>query len=137
MPDILPQLLSQWDENKARAIRQVSEALSNPIEWGSRNFAAQSEKNREMSDYLRTLPPEEQMKRLTAGAQGGGLEMAAGPARAGTAIAGELRAQLAPYQQALFDRFLLATKDPQLAFSETRRMTNLMSPSPPTLPSLP
>jgi len=128
MAEILPELLGYFDSRKQAAIRQIAQLMRNPTDALAQQLAQAVEGPREQGqiaaeklgqgDYQGVTNAAMQMVGPNVGRGAGTLEEAAAAAKA----------QLAPYQHAVFDRLFAATRDPQAAFQKTRELTNLMAP---------
>ena len=74
MAEILPNLLSLWDEGKQRAIRHVSEFLSSPTQKVARNWAENADASKQFARDLEEATPE-QAANMTLGRGDGGLDL--------------------------------------------------------------
>lgn len=81
--EILPQLLSLWDEEKQRAIRHVSEFLSSPTQKVARNWAENADASKQFAHDAEEATPE-QLANMTLGHDSGGLDLwgGGGPSQA-------------------------------------------------------
>ena len=124
MAEMLPELLSAFDEKKTRAMKAIAGALADPTGVMGQLMAQKQDAVNTRNDATKDAVAQGDWPGVTNLANQG-IAPAPSYARALPEMSAE---NLLPHQLPVYQRLLAALGDPKTALEQTLKMTNLMTP---------